>query len=367
MSKSKQNVTHIASGDLWAGAEVQLFTLCSNLKDINVNVILLNHGELEKRLKKHGIPVIVIDESKTNGIKILLKLIKILRNSNTHIVHTHRIKENILGGIAAKLAGNIPSVRTVHGAPEHKPDLKKPLKKLQYMLEWFIGRYVQKKIIAVSRDLKEKLTDEYPQQKICVIENGIDVNALNPIILKRQENYEFNSPYIIGIIGRLVPVKRVDIFIETAKLFSHNNPHIEIEFHIYGDGPLRTSLEHLAANNTFFAGHRLDIHEKIADLDALLITSDHEGLPMTLLEAMAIGTPIISSPVGGIPKVLDKGTYGTLVNNNTAKDFYNAINNILNNQEKITTMSNNATNWIKKEYSASTNALNYYNLYMTIS
>ena len=169
-------VTHIASGDLWAGAEVQLFTLAKTLhqfENVTVHVILFNHGELENRLREQNIPVDVLPETNLNGIQIFLRLKKLLQQHQPDVVHTHRIKENILGGLSAKLSGNIPSLRTAHGAPEHQPGWRKPHKQILYQLDWFVGRYFQSKIIAVSDDLAVLLRRDFPSKTIEIIENGI--------------------------------------------------------------------------------------------------------------------------------------------------------------------------------------------------
>jgi hypothetical protein len=115
------DIMHIASGDLWASAEVQLFTLVLALQrtqQVNVVVILLNHGKLEQQLQVNGICVIVLDESRLNGLQILRKLIKCMREIHPDIVHTHRFKKNILGSIAAFNSGMIAGIRTVDGAQE---------------------------------------------------------------------------------------------------------------------------------------------------------------------------------------------------------------------------------------------------------
>src|SRR5277367_5793662 len=115
-------VLHIISGDLWAGAEAQAFTQLSALHEANVTVAaaLLNEGELAARLRARGVPVTVLDESRLSGTGILLALRRLMREWRPDIVHTHRTKENILGSLANRLAGNVPSVRTVHGASEDK-------------------------------------------------------------------------------------------------------------------------------------------------------------------------------------------------------------------------------------------------------
>ncbi len=366
------HVVHIASGDLWAGAEVQLFTLCktlNNMPNIRISVILLNHGILKEKLRKQNIYVEVLDETNLNSVRIFAYLIRLLRQLKPNIVHTHRIKENILGSFAAKTAGNIPSLRTAHGAPEHRPSLKRPHKYLFYLLDWLTARLIQKKIIAVSEDLKTILAKKYPSKKLVVIENGVDIEALAPYKkpnLPKEDN-KLNS-FKVGLVGRLVPVKRVDLFIETAKYMRDRHPELSIHFHIYGDGPLHDELKQLACSLNVndivkFEGHCDDIHRQIASLDALLITSDHEGLPMTLLEAMALGTPVLAHSVGGITKVCQNGKCCWLIDQNSLELLSQEVETCLNNPELSQTFTNIALQQIHKKYSAYTNAKSYEIIY----
>ena len=121
MDKNPIKVLHISSGDLWAGAEVQLFTLAKSLiknSATQVDVILFNHGRLEQELLDSNINVIVLDETTLNSLQILRKIIHTIKIIHPDVIHTHRLKENILGSAAALLTGNTPTLRTAHGAPE---------------------------------------------------------------------------------------------------------------------------------------------------------------------------------------------------------------------------------------------------------
>ena len=166
MSKAYQlKVLHVASGDLWAGAEVQLFTLAKALhteSDTSVSVVLLNYGRLEQDLQNIGIRVIVLDESKLNGLQILRQLVHTIREQKPDVIHTHRLKENILGSIAAFIVGKTASLRTVHGAPEHRPPWWKFPKRMLFLLDRICGRYMQRKIVAVSDDLASILEKDFP-------------------------------------------------------------------------------------------------------------------------------------------------------------------------------------------------------------
>ena len=361
------HVTHIASGDLWAGAEVQLYTLCTTLNhfdDTKVSVVLFNHGTLENKLRESGIHVEVIDESKLNALLIFFKLIKTLKRLNPDIIHTHRVKENILGSLASKLVGLKPSIRTVHGAPEHRPSLRKPHKYLLLFLDWFSARFLQSAIVAVSEDLEQILKQSYPLKKIVTIENGIDTHTLSsfPSNTNARQN-EKQGLFKAGLVGRLVPVKRVDLYIEAARYLKLNYPDLSVHFHVYGDGPLFNGLKQLSnsldvSDVVFFEGHCNTIHQEIASLDALLITSDHEGLPMTLLEALALGTPVIAHSVGGITKACKDGECCWLTPNNAPQTIAEKLVEFLKEKPEAKSIKIDlARSHIEQYYSAQANAL----------
>ena len=353
------SILHVASGDLWAGAEVQLFTLAKSLNkqpNCTVSVVIFNHGQLEKMLLNHGINVFVFDESKLNAFQLFLQLNHIIRKLKPTLIHTHRIKENILGSTAA-LINRTPSIRTAHGATENKYTLYHTHKRLMPLIDWLCARYLQKKIIAVSNDLASILQKTIPSNKITVIENGIDLDATQKHRIQNKKNTNRHL-FKVGIAGRLVPVKRVDIFIKTARKMLDSHEKIKTEFHIFGDGPLNIELEELSHNLktdaiVFFNGHCNNILDKLQELDVLLMTSDHEGLPMILLEAMTLEVPIIAHSVGGIPELLDNGKCGTLISSNSPDDYAKAILRHASNPDKAADLALNAHNRIIKTYSSS--------------
>src|SRR2546425_7251092 len=114
-------VCPIVSGDLWAGAEVQVAAVASYLverPDVNLSAVLLNEGRLASELRRLGVQVTVIDESRNSAVRIVALLTRYLREHHVEVVHTHRYKESVVGSIAAKLAGLPPRIPTVHGMPE---------------------------------------------------------------------------------------------------------------------------------------------------------------------------------------------------------------------------------------------------------
>lgn len=305
-------VLHIASGDLWAGAEVQAFTLISHLAripDTEVATVLMNEGTLAHKLRSSGVPVYMLDEQKMASPWILGSLRSILRAWRPDVIHTHREKENIIGSLANRLCCNVPSVRTIHGGREDSGGGVR--RRAIYALDRWCGRTLQQRLIAVTRELGLRATGEFPAEKIVVIENGVDIAAVRAE--KGIAEFRTAEPQVthIGIVGRLVAVKRVDLFLETAAALLRQFPRRPWRFHVFGEGPERSRLEEISrrlqiSDRVMFHGHRQDIATCIAGLDALVICSDHEGMPMTALEAVALEIPTVAHAVGGLVEVVSR-------------------------------------------------------------
>lgn len=311
---SPLRVLHVASGDLWAGAEVQAYTLMSHLVRVPgtaIGAVLLNDGTLAAKLRSAGVDVFIADEQQSGAFGILVRLRHVLMSWRPDLVHTHRGKENILGAVANRLSGNVPCVRTAHGGNERHPTrgTRGAVNRAILGLDQWCGRVLQQKIVAVSEPLGEELAGVFGLGKITVIENGIDVDVVRA---ERQlaefRRKEPNATHI-GIVGRLVDVKRVDLFVAMADLLTAAFPQRQWRFHVFGDGPLRPMLEGQArqlqhSGQLQFHGHRADIATCMGGLDVLVNCSDHEGLPMTALEASALGIPMVAHAVGGLKNIV---------------------------------------------------------------
>jgi len=312
--KQPLRVLHIISGDLWAGAEVQAFTLMSHLAkmaDTEVAVVLMNDGMLAQKLREIDISMWITDENTASFLRIFIRLCGVLRSWRPDLIHTHREKENILGSLAGSSCRNVPSVRTVHGRGEHDDAAgwRGTRHGLVTGVDRWCGRTLQQRVIAVSGELGQQLAREFPPEKVVVIENGVDIEAAKAT--EGVADFRRAEPRCVhvGIVGRLVNVKRVDLFIGMAALLQRGEPQSNWRFHVFGDGPLRSQLERLAENAALsdtirFHGHREDIATCIAGLDALVICSDHEGLPMAALEAAVLEVPTVAHAVGGLVDVV---------------------------------------------------------------
>ncbi len=367
-------VLHIASGDRWGGAEAQLCTLLSHLRDLpgaRPRAVLMNDADTAARLREAGIPVDILDESRLGAVAILRGLRSLLRQHRPDILHTHRLKENVLGSLAS-LGLGVPGVRTSHGAPEHRPGWGKPHKQLIHALDRYCGAHLQQRVIAVSRDLGQQLATVFPSGHIAVIENGVDIAALQHRGAGASFREAAPEAVHIGLVGRLDPVKRVDLFLGMAARLLEQPPVQQrgLHFHVFGDGQLRASLEAASARlgltqAVTFHGHRQDIGRCIASLDLLVMCSDHEGLPMTLLESIVLGTPVIAHRVGGMVEVLEGNCGGLLVSGHSADDYAGAVRDLLQHPDQAGIIARGQAR-VAERFSARGNAERTLALYRSI-
>ena len=308
-------VMHIISGDLWAGAEVQAFTLLQQLQPkVQLHAVIMNSGELLERLQALNIPTTLVSEPQLSSLSIIAELTRLIREFKPDILHTHRQKENIFGNIANNLAllftgRRAKSLRTSHGAPEFAPKGKQ---RIQVGLDNWVGHHLQQAIIAVSEELAVKLSDIFPSRKIHVIRNGVDQAGL--LAQAKEADFRKQTPehLHIGIIGRIEPVKRIDIFLDAATLLLNQAALPRpVKFHVIGEGSLKAAMQAKTqqlqlSEHVQFHGHRTDMATCIQSLDIIVMCSDHEGTPMTALEAMALGTVLIAHNTGGLKDVLQE-------------------------------------------------------------
>ncbi|MGH8579633.1 MAG: glycosyltransferase [Gammaproteobacteria bacterium] len=368
------SVVHLASGDLWAGAEVQLYNLVLELhvrSDIDLKVVLFNYGVLENRLRGAGVPTTVFDEMTLGGLRLLRLLTSFLRRHRPHVLHTHRMKENVLGTLASLVCPGTHSIRTVHGAPEHGTSVLRLCKSIPVHLDWLCARYLQRKIVFVSDHLRAIFGPSIPDQKVAVVNNGIGIELVERAAGKDIVLPGARDSLRVAFVGRLAPVKRPDLFLEITKETQKVCPG-RVSFYIIGDGPLHESIcefirTNLLAGSVHLLGFLPEVAPYLARMDLLLITSDHEGLPMSLLEAMCVRLPVVSHAVGAIPTVLRDGEFGFLVRTQEPRDYAKLIQLRLASPSVFTRKADLAYRDRLPAYSACSMATAYMDLYRQVA
>lgn len=314
-------VCHIISGDLWAGAEVMACHLLKGLQacaDLRLEVVLFNEGRLEKELRKAGLCVHVFDESRRSFLRLTQDTRKLLAGNPQDIIHSHRYKENLLAFLVSRGQEKIRLVSTQHGLPEtydHPGSLGWQIKS---RANFFVLKKYFDTVVAVSEDIRSFFIKDlgFAEDKVRVVRNAVQI----PGQADQKNNGE---SFVIGSSGRLFQVKDYPLMVSVAQVLSGQG---NISFALAGEGPERTKLEvairEAGLEKSFnLRGHLHAMDDFYRELDVYINTSVHEGIPMTILEAMARGLPVIAPKVGGIPEVVRDGVEGFLVQGRDPQAF----------------------------------------------
>ena len=347
-------VCHIMSADLWAGAEVQVATVASYLverPDVDLTAVLLNEGPLACELRRLGVPVTIVAETQTSALGILTFLTRFLRDHDVEVVHTHRYKDNVLGTVAAKLAGVPHVIRTVHGLNEAMRGWSRAKLQAYEALDKAILWCFADRVIAVSKRMAEALKDSGHRP------TAVDLRKVRATRTRGEVRRELGidaRALLIGTVGRLAPVKGHPDFLRAARLIL--KAERGARFLIVGDGPLRDELaasaEHLEVGRAcLFLGPRTDIYDLVAAMDIFVLPSLDEGIPMALLEAMALGTPVVATAVGGVPELVTHRATGLLVKPRDERALADACVELARNREWAQTLGSQARRAVEQEFS----------------
>jgi glycosyltransferase involved in cell wall biosynthesis len=327
----------IASGDLWAGAEVMLYHLCCGLnlnKDMELAVLLLNDGALAQQLSEVGCKVLVVDESEISFFHLVLRVRKFVAQFRPDIIHSHRYKENILAFLAKRMRGKIQLVATQHGLPECRDHDWNPVRKLRSICFFRLLSHFFDFTVFVSNEMYDYFVGKYNFNTLNtkVIYNGIRL----PLQTKAIKNVGVRL--VIGSAGRLFPIKNYTLMIDVARLLVAK--YGNIDFVLVGDGPEKAVLEQrvkeCGLNGRFcFLGHKKDMEVFYKRIDVYINTSFHEGLPLSVLEAMSYGLPVIAPKVGGLPEIISDGEQGYLIQDLTPESFVQKIELLLSEKNRI--------------------------------
>ncbi|UCG61421.1 MAG: glycosyltransferase family 4 protein [Candidatus Zixiibacteriota bacterium] len=361
----KIRVCHVISGDLWAGAEVQAYTMLKGLAripDIDIMAIVLNEGKLTSLLRAAGVSVLVIDESKNGFFAILRKARELMRGRDIDIIHSHRRKENVLTGLLKRSRHAEHAVQTVHGASEPFKGIKWLKEKIYAIMNRYVTNRYFDHIMPVSDDLKSIISDTLRRGRLTTIHNSIDLKTV--VLTKSASEFrqELGLPVdkpVIGSAGRMVPVKGFDVFVRAAAKVMAKRP--EVSYVLAGEGPLSESLKNLAADlgitdRVRFPGFREDITDLLNSLDIFVVSSHHEGIPTVLLEAMALGKSVVCTGVGGINEIIEDGLSGILVEPGDAAAIAEACERLLDNADLRLNLGQAARRTVEDRFSSESQA-----------
>jgi len=368
-------ILHIIDSSNLYGAEIMLLNLIEEQRRSGLIPVLCNIGvskkaenSIDEEAIKRGIKIINIKFKRGFDIINALKLWKEAIFIKTDIIHSHSYKSDIIYGVIPKYFRKLPMIATLHGLTDTRRYYKL---NIYDSLACMTYRYIDALVLVDKSMLHNKKLLNIRHCNIHVIENGIE--EMNSNILNGgldiNNAYRNTSDIIIGAIGRLNYEKGYHVLIEAINVLVKNGKNIKLI--IIGDGPERERLKRIIIkyrliDNIFLVGYKIYAKKHLREFDAFVMPSFREGLPITILEAMQAGVPIIATDVGGIPEMLQYGKAGIIIKPNNIQLLVDAINNVLDNNKMRENIVNNARNIVKEIYSSDVMARKYTCLYNNV-
>ncbi len=284
-------------------------------------VCLTDYTEFSKKITQPGVRIHALHKPPGAAPGTHVKLWKLLRAMRPTILHTYNLAAIEYAATAA-MAGVPIRIHAEHGRDLSDPQGKnRKHNLLRRLLIPFIDCFVP-----VSRDLKQWLTDAIgvPEAKNCLINNGVDTARFQPRskqpVPAAEAGAPLPAPFIVGTVGRIQDIKNhrglVQAFIRLREQLPAQCDRLRLQ--IIGDGPLMTALKAQVATaglteQVWLPGSRTDIACLMQEFSVFVLPSFAEGTPVTLLEAMATGLPVVASAVGGIPDAVVDGRTAILI------------------------------------------------------
>ncbi len=348
-------ILHLISSSGLFGAENVLLTLakCFNKEGARAVVGAIRDSrnprvELIEKAKGEGLPVAVFDSRGRFDLGTVAKLIRYIKENAIDVLHTHNYKSDTIGLLAAKLTGR-PLVATAHGFTEVTQTVGFYEELDRFLLKTFFDR-----VVVVT----DKVLPHCPVFKKRVISNGLDASKFLPDPKAAEAvRKEFNirpGDFVIGTIGRLSKEKNQLMLLEAAVDLVYTHP--SVKFLIVGEGPEEYSLKHFVQNKNIadkivFTGLIRDVVPVYQTMDAFVLSSVTEGVPLTILEAMASRVPVVATRVGGIPEIIEDGKTGFLVASKDVQALKAKLENLIRDRGLGQQLAEAGFHFVKQEYS----------------
>lgn len=369
---TKIRVLFVTNSLNFGGLENLIITMCKSIdRSIFEPMVacLKRKGALADILEKDGFEVIELRNNVTGSGKYttFFQLKKVIKERSIDVIHTHNTGPLIDAFFARLLSFSFPRIVHTDHTREKWPD-KRRYMFLEYFASYFVNHF-----IAVSEEAKEKIVqyEHINASKIKVLDNGIKVDDfVSSSNYKQAKRVELGIQQYSNVIGLSVVLRKqkgITYLLKALPEIINKIPDTVCV--IGGDGPEKENLLEETRilgveKNVIFIGPRKDIAEVLSIYDLYILPSEWEGLPLSLLEAMASKRCIIATSVGAIPKVLDNGRCGLLIPPKDPTAISKSVIALLNSNEKRKEYSDNAFKYVNDNFNLKNMIKKYENYYV---
>ena len=368
--KSDLRILQLISSGGFYGAENVVLQLTSALQRLNCQVVIgafqnkhRPNTDVVKAAKRCGFETELFDCSGRFDLGTIRVIRETLQRRQIQILHAHGYKANFYGQLAVR-GGSVKQVYTAHGWPG---------KNLSLRLYALVDRVLLRRadhVCVVSPSMEEQVKKfGVPSHKLSLTENGVDTRQFSSGTPVLRDLAGLDGKLIVGFVGRLAPEKGLRILIQAAEGILRAQPDVKLV--LVGEGPEREELQTLVSQSgleksVIFLGQRSDLPDVYASFDIFVLPSLIEAMPMTVLEAMAAGKPIIASRVGGVPKMISDQESGILVEPGDVSDLKAALTQLLQRPETARQFGKRASEVVQARFSSDSMARRYLSVYQKV-
>jgi glycosyltransferase involved in cell wall biosynthesis len=343
------------------GAERQLYELATRLDPERFEPLVVCLSEVSEpwagRLRARGVEVEVLRRARSRDMGRVLSLARLLRGRRVALAHSFLLAANAYTWAATRLGGGIPYIASSRTCI---PPVDR--------WSWRVHRRAFRRARAVivnARGVGEFTRHLYGlrAELLRVIPNGVALEAFagaagRGAVLRAQWGVA-DGAAVIGTLGRLSPEKNLAVFLRMAALLRPRRAGDGWRCVVVGEGPARPGLEDLAASlglggRVIFAGEQDDVAAALAAMDLFVMTSDTEGMPNAVLEAMAAGLPVVATRVGGTPEVVVPGETGYLLPRRDAEGMAGRVAALLDDPGERRRLGEAGRERVTRDFSAET-------------
>jgi glycosyltransferase involved in cell wall biosynthesis len=315
-------ILHVLSTNRISGAENVVADICMMFDGIYEMAYCSVNGPIKESLEDRGVKFIPLEKMST------LQVRKVIKEYKPDIIHAHDVRATV---IATLVSGNIPVISHLHVNSDTMSRIT--IKSVLYLL----STMKVKRIIVVSKScINEYAFKNNIKNKTIVLKNIIYLNRINKLIDRDVNDYDFDFVYL----GRLNYQKNPQRIAKVSANVLKKCPNAK--FGIIGQGELKEEMEKIfgnegVLNRVIFTGNLPYPYKALKNAKCMLMCSRYEGLPIAALEAMALGVPIVSTPVDGMRDIINHNETGILSSEN--EELINSVIRLLSDERLYKNMS----------------------------